>query len=203
MCQNYFVHRTYHHGNLRAALIEAGVKLIEEKGAKALTLREIGERAGVSRTAAYRHFSDKADLLGAISEAGFAAFADALERAREGEDQGFWSRLDAMGIAYQRFAEKHRAYYEVMFGMSAGQSQAGDRAFGILEDTIRQGQAADEIRPGDSTFFSKVIWALSHGIAMLRLETDLSDQGAGTRFILATGAVLRTGLQGLKYESAA
>src|SRR6476661_4128845 len=55
--------RSYHHGNLRLTLIQAGLDLIAEQGARALTLRELGKRAGVSRTAAYRHFRDRAALL--------------------------------------------------------------------------------------------------------------------------------------------
>ena len=194
--------RNYHHGNLKAALVDAGVKLVEERGVNGLTLREIGERAGVSRTAAYRHFSDKAALLSAISEAGFMEFAEALESARQGAAGNSVAQLDAMGLAYARFAEEHRAYYKVMFGAgcdpgerSAGRSEAAARAFGILEGTIRQGQAAGEIRSGDSVFLAKVDWALSHGMALLRLETDLSAGGAGTRFVLAAGEVLRTGLK--------
>jgi AcrR family transcriptional regulator len=196
------VERNYHHGSLRAALVAEGVKLIEERGVNGLTLREIGERAGVSRTAAYRHFSSKAELLNAISEAGFSEFANALESARQGALGNFPARLDAMGLAYSRFADEHRAYYKVMFGVDCDpgertgeKSKAGARAFGILEETIRQGQAAGEIRPGDPVFFAKVVWALSHGMALLRLETDLSEDGAGTRFVLAAGNVLRTGLQ--------
>src|SRR5687768_4023278 len=83
--------RSYHHGNLRAALIEAGLKLIEKKGVRALTLREIGAQVGVSRMAAYRHFTDKADLFAAISEAGFAQFADALDAARGNAGESFAS----------------------------------------------------------------------------------------------------------------
>src|SRR5277367_1200570 len=101
----------YHHGNLRAALIEASLKLIEEKGVRALTLREIGIRVGVSRMAAYRHFHDKADLLAAIREVGFSQFADALEGARQSvTDPG--ARLEAMALAYVRFAAEHRVHYE-------------------------------------------------------------------------------------------
>src|SRR5258708_31186887 len=81
-CENSRV-ASYHHGNLRAALIDTSLKLIEEKGVRALTLREIGTRAGVSRTAAYRHFTNKAALLAAISEAGFKEFGDALEAPRQ------------------------------------------------------------------------------------------------------------------------
>ena len=149
-----------------------------------MTLREIGDRAGVSRTAAYRHFSDKAELLAAISDAGFNEFADALERARDGAEGSFSSKLDAMGRAYIQFADEHRAYYEVMFGV--GESPAGARAFGILEETIRKGQATGEVRAGDPVFLAKVVWALSHGIAMLKFETG---------FMVDAGKVLRTGLQ--------
>jgi AcrR family transcriptional regulator len=191
----------YHHGNLRAALIETGLKLIEEKGVKALTLREIGSCAGVSRMAAYRHFADKADLLGAISEAGFSQFADALEDARRKAPADTVSRLDAMGLAYVRFAAKHPAYYEVMFGSDArpGErqrpaSEAGRRAFSILEETIQDGQRAKEIRPGSSLFLAQHVWALVHGLSTLRLDTDLRENGSGTKFALFCFEVLRTGL---------
>src|SRR5215475_15048970 len=112
--------RPYHHGNLRQALIDAGLKLIEKKGVRALTLREIGTRVGVSRMAAYRHFSDKADLLAAIREAGFAQFADALEQARS-KGKTFPARLKAMALAYVRFASEHPAHFEVMFSWSPQQ----------------------------------------------------------------------------------
>jgi AcrR family transcriptional regulator len=197
--------RSYHHGNLRSTLVEVGIGLIEEKGVKALTLREIGERSGVSRTAAYRHFSDKAALLAAISEVGFTKFADALEGARSAAKGSFASRMDAMGLAYLKFAEEHRAYYEVMFGVGcdlgerpASESEAGTRAFGILEDTIREGQATGEIRGGDPAFLAKVVWALSHGVAMLKLEIGADFKGSGDtekKFIVAAAEVLRTGLQ--------
>jgi AcrR family transcriptional regulator len=193
--------RVYHHGNLRAALIEAGLKLIEEKGAAALTLREIGRRVGVSRMAAYRHFADKADLLGAISEGGFSKFADALETARRGAPANFASRLDAMALAYLRFAAAHSAHYEVMFGPRAEldqpQAPAGSsaqRSFEVLEQTIREGQQAKEIRPGNSVQLARVVWALVHGLSMLRLETDLSENGPGTTFTLFCSEILRTGI---------
>src|SRR5689334_24629943 len=101
--------RPYHRGNLREQLIETGVHLIQEKGVRALTLREIGSRLGVSRMAAYRHFCDKADLLNAIRETGFVEFAGALERARSEAPGGFASRFAAMAVAYVTFAAQHPA----------------------------------------------------------------------------------------------
>jgi len=193
--------RRYHHGNLRAALIEAGLKLIEEKGVRGLTLREIGARVGVSRMAAYRHFADKSALLGAISEAGFAQFADALEAARHGGRERFATRLTAMALAYVRFAAEHPAHYEVMFGSAGGRAegirssgQSAARAFGILEETIRQGQQAGEVRPGNTVMLARLVWAQVHGLSTLRLEPDLSPNGAGAGFVRFCSEVLQTGL---------
>src|SRR5215831_9610743 len=107
--------KDYHHGNLRAALIQCGLELVEEKGIRALTLREIGKRLGVSSTAAYGHFQDKDALLAAISQAGFTEFANAVEAATKEAGDGFAAQMDAMALAYTRFADDHRAQFEVMF----------------------------------------------------------------------------------------
>jgi AcrR family transcriptional regulator len=180
-------------------LIEAGLELIEEKGVRALTLREIGSRVGVSRMAAYRHFADKADLLAAISEAGFAQFAGALDAARREAPEDFTSRLAAMGLAYVRFASEHRAHYEVMFGAASdGDATRGEsavRAFGILEETIREGQQTGEVRGEDSVLLAQLVWALVHGISTLRMATDLRKRGAGRQFMMFATEVLRTGLR--------
>ena len=110
--------RPYHFGNLREALIQTSLELIRESGVAALTLREIGSRLGVSRMAAYRHFTDKAALLAAISEIGFTRFGDALEKAAK-STQGHFSRLEEMGVAYVRFAMAHRSHFEVMLARAA------------------------------------------------------------------------------------
>jgi len=176
---------TYHHGNLREVLIAEGAKIVEEKGVNALTLREISERAGVSRTAPYRHFADKSELLEAIREAGFTEFAEALESARDSATGRFAARLEAMGRAYLRFAEERRPYYQVMFGERRSRvNPVGDRAFGVLESLIRAGQASGDVRPGDSVAMAKIVWALVHGIATLRLDVN---------FKFASD-ILRTGL---------
>ena len=176
----------YHHGNLREVLVAEGAKLIEEKGVNGLTLRDIGDRAGVSRTAPYRHFADKAELLYAIREAGFTEFADALEAARNNNaKERFGVRLEAMGRAYLKFAEERRAYYQVMFGdRNIPGGPAGKRAFGGIEGLIRSGQSAGDVRPADPAMLAKVVWALVHGMATLRLDLD---------FKIVTD-ILRTGL---------
>ena len=188
-CDNCFVasSKAYHHGNLRQVLIETGLKLIEEKGVQALTLREIGDRVGVSRMAPYRHFADKAALVAAISVEGFTAFAEALDNAKKRAKPDFASRMTAMGVAYVRFATEHPAYFEVMFGPLAIQANAepgegpGVRAFNLLEETIREGQASGAVQAGDSRALALVAWALVHGLSALRLE-DWRAGGALTNF---------------------
>jgi AcrR family transcriptional regulator len=193
--------RQYHHGNLRETLINAGLRLIEKKGVRALTLREIGVQVGVSRMAAYRHFRDKADLLGSIREAGFELFADALQAACNEAGKSSASRLKAMARAYVRFAAEHGAHYEVMFSWAINQekrqlspSAAGARAFGILEETIRMGQQAGEVRSGDSVLLARMVWSQVHGISMLRLAVDLRPGAEGRRFVDFCSEVLQTGL---------
>jgi AcrR family transcriptional regulator len=193
--------RQYHHGNLREALIEAGLELIQQKGVAALTLREIGARVGVSRMAAYRHFADRAALLAAISEAGFVRFGDSLEEARQSapkDKEGFRSRLHAMAVAYVRFAAAHPAHYQVMFGAARDPhtppSAAGARSFGILEDTIRQGQEKGVVRPGNSTDLARAVWCMVHGISTLAATGRLGQEASGPRFTLFCADILEAGL---------
>lgn len=176
------VKKSYHHGNLRPVLIQAGLELIAEKGVRALTLREIGARVGVSRMAAYRHFADKATLLAAVREAGFEKFAAALEAARDAAGKEFAARLNGMGAAYVRFAREHPAYFEVMFGAAPAdeppdECKAERRAFEILEQAIVEGQAKGDFRAGNSRLMACAAWSLVHGISALKLDTLPFAQG--------------------------
>jgi AcrR family transcriptional regulator len=195
--------KKYHHVDLRKTLIETSLKLIEEQGVRGLTLREIGTRSGVSRMAAYRHFTNKDDLLGAICDAGFNKFVEVLSAVRMDGDGAFSARLARMGLAYVRFAAEHPAHYEVMFGSreaTAGKEhwrQSGARAFELLEETIRVGQADGAVAPGDSRELASIVWSMVHGISLLRLNADLSDGSAGAHMVLRAGEILATGLRNL------
>ena len=87
----------YHHGDLRRALLLEAVRTIQADGAAALTLRGVGDRLGVSRTALYRHFADKQALLGEVAAEGFRMLRAAL---REAWGRGGRAGFDAMGVAY-------------------------------------------------------------------------------------------------------
>jgi AcrR family transcriptional regulator len=193
--------KTYHHGNLREAILQTSLELIEEKGVRALTLREIGTRLGVSRMAPYRHFADKTALLAALGTTGFQQFGDVLDDARKNAGTGYFDQLNTMGLAYVRFAAEHRAHFEVMFGLGGEAlhldqegSKVADRAFGILEETIRNGQAAGEMIDGDSTEIARMVWSLVHGISLLGFGVD-SNHRSEPEFPLFCFSRLRTGLQ--------
>lgn len=193
--------RSYHHGNLRESIISESLALIAENGVRALTLREIGARLGISRMAPYRHFTDKAALLAAISASGFRQFADALEDAGRSAGKSFAARSEAMAVAYVRFALQHRAHFEVMFG-GGGEPQYLDavgeieasRSFSVLEETIREGQKTGEVRKGDSVALARVVWALVHGISTLGLEQESQNGSMKFEFTRFCASVLQYGL---------
>lgn len=193
------VKKNYHHGNLRAALIQAGLDLIAQKGVRALTLREIGVHVGVSRMAAYRHFADKAKLLAAIREAGFEKFAIALETGRDAAGPDSIARIRGMGTAYVLFAREHPAYFEVMFGSSQetviAPCEAETRAFQILEAAITEGQTKGDLRKGNGRLMACAAWSLVHGISALKLDQMPFAEGmAPEDFVKACSDLLICGL---------
>jgi AcrR family transcriptional regulator len=169
----------YHHGDLRRALIDEAVRTIQHDGVDALTVREAGRRLGVSRTALYRHFSDKSALLAAVARDGFQRFrqdlVDAWEaggRAREG--------FERMGRAYVSFAAANPSHYRVMFGAFGDRCEKDPAlqadaaaAFQVLVDAIRALQAAGKIRGDDSRQLAYFIWSAMHGIASLTIDGQL------------------------------
>jgi AcrR family transcriptional regulator len=151
--------------------------------------------------APYRHFADKAALLAAISTSGFRQFADALDTARRNAGESFKARGEAMAVAYVRFALEHRAHFEVMFG-GGGEPQYLDacgeveanRAFSVLEETVRGGQETGEVTEGDSVALAKVLWALVHGISALGLEQKPEQGNWEAGFTRFCARVLESGL---------
>ena len=178
----------YHHGDLRAALIEVGLELIERQGIRALTLREIGKQLGVSRAAPYKHFEDKADLLAAIREAGMATFGSTLDAAIKNTGAGFAAQLNAIAATYADFAKEHPAQFEVMF--AAATAEGGGPYLRVLEETIREGQRQGDVRQGDTYDLACVVWALIHRASMLRMDVDHPER----HFIRFSTEVLKSGL---------
>lgn len=166
--------RKYHHGNLREALVEATLGLIEEKGPFGFTLAEAARLAGVSAAAPYRHFRGRDELIEEVALRGFEMFTDRLEAAFNDGRPSVLSAFGATGRAYLDFARENPGYYIAMFesGVAiAGNpalAQAADRALGVLR------HAAERLAahlPGDrrppAGMVANHIWALSHGVVEL------------------------------------
>jgi AcrR family transcriptional regulator len=161
----------YHHGNLRAALLDEAERSL---GNGELSLRELARAVGVSHGAPRRHFADKQALLDALAEEGFARLGRTLSEADTAGD--FTARLAALARAYVRFATEHGALLELMFAGKHRSEAAADRAFATPLALIAEGQAAGHVVAGDPERVAKVAFAAVHGLAALAnagvLEAD-------------------------------
>ncbi|GAB6098023.1 TetR/AcrR family transcriptional regulator [Desulfatiferula olefinivorans] len=180
---------SYHHGNLRRALIDASLALIAEKGMKALTIREAARRAGVSHAAPYRHFTDKEDLLCAVAIEGFDMVIADTKRRFEACGNDVLKRFQQSGLAYIDFAAAQPSHYRVMF--SAGEhrlrddlNQRAGQAFGILYDCIVSGRREGLIRNGDPFEQAMAAWSLVHGHAMLIIDGFITDPSDRLKYVI-------------------
>jgi AcrR family transcriptional regulator len=164
---------TYHHGDLRTALIDAGMALLEQRRSDELGLREVARAAGVSATAVYRHFPDKDALMRAIATRGFSMMGDMQTKAAEAHPgpQAF----AATGAAYVQFALKHPAVFRLMFSCAPPRdlfsTPSADQPVPLR---MLRANAAGLTPPGASDTQKKIIavraWALVHGLAVLMLD---------------------------------
>jgi AcrR family transcriptional regulator len=162
--------RPYHHGNLRTALLSQAERTVRERGVDKLSLRELARQVGVSHGAPRRHFPDRRALLDALAQAGFVRLGAELQTALDGAGEDFQQRLRATATAYVRFATRDAALLELMFAgkhqTHAGElHQAADRAFSVILELIRQGQANHVLESGDPERIGLVLFATMQGIA--------------------------------------
>ncbi|MET8745293.1 TetR/AcrR family transcriptional regulator [Streptomyces sp. NPDC004728] len=150
--------RTYHHGDLRRAVLTAALDVIRTEGPGALSLRDLARRAGVSHAAPAHHFRDRTGLLTAIATEGYERFADALADAPD---------LRERGVRYVRFAVDHPAHFQVMFQPDL--YRADDPGLLAAKD-----RASAELLAGVAA------WSLAHGFATLLLSGNL-EAAVGTR----------------------
>ena len=170
--------KPYHHGDLRRALIAAGIDLLGEGGATALDLRKVTRKAGVSHAAPYRHFEDKRALLAAIAEDGFLRLAEQLRNAVNDAEPD--SQVLALARAYIKFALAEPALTREMFsGLSIDRLAypslyaASKAAFGILQEAVEHEQATGAFIEDDPAKLVIIIWSMFHGLAVLLLENQI------------------------------
>lgn len=180
--------KSYHHGDLKPALIQAGLDILEEKGLDALSLRAIASRVGVSHTAPKNHFDSFHGLLAAIAAEGFRRHAAEMRKGVEGASNGR-ERLDAASKGYVRFARENQALFSLMFSPrfheNAGDelSAAGRESYSVLEE-IAEGLDWQKRGPGlgpdtENLRTQLMLWAFVHGYASLINEGKMPAKQDG------------------------
>ncbi|WP_394826135.1 TetR/AcrR family transcriptional regulator [Pendulispora albinea] len=174
----------YHHGELRRALLDAALGIIEKDGTGAVSLSAAARRVGVSPQASYNHFRDKGALLAAIAEEGLRAL-EASMRAAGAPGLGEGERLEAIGVAYVTHASAHPAHFRLLSAPELADKTehpqllaAYEGAFGVLLAAIEACQATGIVRGADTRKLAGAAWAMVHGVAWLLVDGQFGIAGA-------------------------
>jgi AcrR family transcriptional regulator len=192
----------YHHGDLRNALVASAIRLIEDTGPGAFSLREAAREVGVSANAAYRHFEDKSALMGAAAEQGFGQLSQCMIRAMDRaskEKHGQCvsiARFKSVGRAYIEFALDHPELFRLMFSQSGAECLSPRKTRGISEGEAETpwgllGQALDSlVHDGVMTKERREgaelkAWTVVHGFASLALDGHaVTSAGRGRKAVI-------------------
>ncbi len=173
----------YHHGDLRRALLDASLELIDKHGPEGFTLRAATRHAKVSDAAPYHHFADKEALLLAVAEEGFSLLLGHMQSAA-GVGASAAERARSMGLAYVEFAARHPSHFRVMMSRvvlrqtrSIELARAAGAAFALVQQALLDGLGEHGVvRNVENVIFGS--WALVHGLAFLTVEGHLGPMAA-------------------------
>lgn len=180
----------YHHGDLRNAVIEHSLKLLEEHGVDALSLRIVARDLGVSQPAPYHHFADRNELLAALAAKGFERLASGLQSVpadpRERTETALSDGIAALMRGYVRFAQHRPHLFRVMFSRPAADrvaspelKKAAGESFRALARQVDALLNAAGIDSG-AQHAAATIWSLQHGLASLVLDGGTSAEASET-----------------------
>ncbi len=172
---------TYHHGDLKNALINAGVEILAREGVGALSLRKVARQAGVSHSAPYAHFKDKQALITAISIEGFKKLLQELERTFQNYKNDPARLLLEIAWVYFNFALQETDTFKVMFsGVLEKEKKDPDlaavvqRTYQIVVQAVSICQKERILASGDANLAATALWAQIHGLISLYLEGQIS-----------------------------
>ncbi len=197
---------TYHHGDLRRALLESGLELLDEQGEEGISLRAVARRAGVSHAAPYHHFADKDALFTAMAGK-VAEQLSVVLKDSSADAKNIGHAVQLTGIAYIVFAVQHPARFRLlarhphrgtaMTEAAANLADPGNISTKVLVDAIAEGQEAGFLAEGPPTMLALTAWATVHGLATLLLDGLLTDEAPtvedAARFGEAAVKLLGTG----------
>jgi AcrR family transcriptional regulator len=177
-------HKTYHHGNLKKALIEAALEIIMREGIDNLSMRSVSKKIGVSHAALYRHFKSKEELVVAIALAGFQMLDVKLSTVNRKSGTDPLTQLAAGSKAYIAFAVAHPDYYRIMFREQIRNKtdyptlfEAFDKLFKQTVGIITNYQVGHRV---DAEITAVAIWSLLHGYASLIIDNQ-KDPTVGSK----------------------
>ncbi|MBD3276563.1 MAG: TetR family transcriptional regulator [Candidatus Marinimicrobia bacterium] len=196
----------YHHGNLREALLDAGVELIAKEGLDGFSLRAVAREANVSHAAPYRHFEGKEDLIASIAETGFSKLAHEMQKVTRKHQDNPGEMLMESGRAYIQFGLNHRNHLRIMFGDIGDElpefdhlREAAEQAFGGFVEIIALCQEHGIVKQGSPAQIAMSAWSMVHGITILLMEKKLPpsllQNTSDTQLIEQSMRDLFTGLQ--------
>jgi len=173
--------KSYHHGDLKNALIEAGADILTKEGVSALSLRKVAQKAGVSHAAPYAHFADKQALIAAISTEGYKKLYEQIARVATQYRSEPLRRLVESSWAYVQFALDEPDHFKVtLSGMIEKEQdypafvETAKQTFALVVEVVAQCQQVGILRQGASDLTAVSVWALIHGFVTLLLENQIS-----------------------------
>lgn len=183
MNKNNINKNKYHHGDLKNALIKAGVEILSNEGISALSLRKVATKAGVSHAAPYAHFKDKQDLIAAISSDGFNRIYDKLKsRLSDIPKSDPERQLKEAAKAYLDFALHDSDHFRVTFSGIIEEDkekypdyiEASRRCFSLVEEIVRECINKNILRFHSLEEATTTIWSLVHGYVFLLIDKQFS-----------------------------
>jgi AcrR family transcriptional regulator len=173
--------KSYHHGDLKNALIEAGADILSKEGVSALTLRKVAQKAGVSHAAPYAHFADKQALIAAISTEGYKKLYEQIAQVAAQYRSDPLRRFVEASWAYVQYALDEPDQFKVtLSGMIEKEQdypafvETARQTFNLVVDIVTQCQAAGILRKGAADLTAVSAWALIHGFVTLLMEHQIS-----------------------------
>ena len=172
--------KSYHHGNLRNALIVAAAELIEEAGCPEFAISDAAKRAGVSAAAPYRPFKDRDYLLDAVSALCFIGLADSALNTRDQHEMGSRECIIALGLTYLEYVSSRPAFYQLMWNeqQHLPEKEASDSidrsAFTVFLEAVEAWCEQQQVVPCDPLDLAVKLWAMAHGLAVLSINGKLA-----------------------------
>ena len=173
--------KSYHHGDLKNALIKAGVEILAQDGVKGLTLRKVARKAGVSHSAPYSHFTDKQGLIAAISTEGYQRINSRIEEVSQDYERDALQLLVRAAWEYVQFALDDPELFKITFSAVVEKEkeypalvESTQKSFNLLVHIVDRCQADGILKPGPLDLTALCVWGSIHGLMILSLDGQVS-----------------------------